>query len=217
MPGEKLKRVLDFLSKYSVFIIGSIYLLAILCVNAVPFEILIGMAPILYLLGAGFIFLCHEKPLKKLGLYFGVVVVFTLVLEIINAQTNLVFGALSFGGTLGLKILDTPFLIGFHWFLLSIGAAYFIRWIFNSSIMRVLGAAFLMVIAFAITDPVAQSLDFWTWDNYSFTFQNYSIRFLVSLLLQLLVVVFLKEEKNPFAGYFYIITSLFFLISNIVL
>lgn len=213
----KLKPFLNFLAKYSVFIIGSIYVLAILCVNAIPLQILVSLAPILYLLGAGFIFLCHQRPLKNMGVYFLVAILLGLIIEIINVQTNAVFGSISFGGTLGIKFLGTPLLIGFHWFLLSIGAAYFTSWIFNSRIMKILGASFLMIIAFSITDPVAQSLDFWTWDNYSFTLQNYSIRFLVSIVLQVILVMFLKEEKNPFAGYFYIITTLFFIIANIVL
>lgn len=209
--------VCDFLKKYSYYIIGSIYLLAILCVNAIPLDSLVVLAPFLYLLGTGFIFVSHERPLKNILLYFGSVIFLGFIIELIAVQTQAVFGAFSFGDTLGLKILGTPLLIGFHWFLLSICSGYFIRWIFESSVMKVIGGALLMVIAFVITDPVAQSLDIWSWENYSFTFQNYSIHFLVSISMQVLFLIFLKKEKNQFAGYFLIITTLFFIISNIVL
>lgn len=213
----RFKVICDFLGKNSVYIIGSIYLLAIFCVNAIPLESLVVLAPFLYLLGTGFIFVSHDRPLKNISYYFLIVFVLSFTIELIAVQTQAVFGAFTFGDTLGLKILDTPLLIGFHWFLLSFSSGYFIRWIFDSNVMKVIGGAFLTIIAFVITDPVAQSLDIWSWENYSFTFQNYSIHFLVSILMQVLFIMFLKKEKNQFAAYFLIITTLFFIISNIVL
>ncbi len=214
---DVFKKFCDFLGKYSLFIIGSIYLLAILSVNAIAMETLVFLAPILYILSTIFIFVSHDKPRKKLLYCFSIIIGLGFIIELIALNSQTLFGDFSFGDALGLKILGTPFLIGIHWFLLGMGSNYLIRFVFDKRINQLFGASFLMIIGFIITDPVAQSLGIWSWDNYSFTLQNYSIRFLVSLLMQGVILYFLKDEKNQFAAYFYLLTTLFFMISNLVL
>lgn len=212
-----IRRFCDFLGKNALFIIGIVYVLAILSVNTIALESLVLLAPVLYIIDTAFMFVSHERPRKNLLYCFLTIIILGYIIELIAFQTQAVFGVFSFGNTLGLKLFGTPLLIGIHWFLLGLGSAYFIRWIFTSHVMWVLGGALLTIIGFVITDPVAQSLDIWSWENYSFTFQNYSIRFIVSIAMQMVILLFLKKEKNQFAGYFFILTTLFFIISNLVL
>lgn len=212
-----LNRIASFCKQNAVSILGGSYLTAILCINSVPLGTLIKIAPILYVFGLVLLLITHSGSKKRLLIVFGAIYLLSMIFEIVAINFQSLLGEHSFGSTLGLKVFEVPLAMGGNWFLLVIGADYFSRWIFDSVLARILSGTILLLIAYFIMDPVAQSLNFWQWENFSVIWNNYLARAILGLLMQTAFVLYIKDEKNHFAAYYYSLNMLFFIIVNIIL
>ena len=57
------------------------------------------------------------KPKQMLA--FFLIFLLGFVVEVVGVQTGLIFGSYSYGATLGVKLFDTPLLIGLNWIFVS--------------------------------------------------------------------------------------------------
>jgi putative membrane protein len=206
-----------FCRKYAIAILASLYLVAILCVNSIPMDLLVRLAPVLYLLGLVFNLVTHNGNKKKLLILLGFIYGIGTVYEILSLNYISFTGVHSFGSILGIKLLGVPIVMGFNWFLLVMGAGYFSRWIFDSILMRIVSASFFMILAYFIMDPVSHSLGLWQWRDFHLTLGNYGSRLILTLGMNIFFAVYMKGEENRFAPYYYLLTTLLFITLNIVL
>jgi len=133
----------------------------------------------------GFFFEVRARNTKVLG---WAVITFqsTLVLEIVGVATSLVFGAYTYGSTLGLKLLGVPLLIGINWTIIILGIVQVARTRIANPLAAALVTASLTVLFDYVMEPVAIALDYWTWAGGDIPLQNYIAWFCIAFVFAFL-------------------------------
>ena len=195
---------------------------------------------ILYLVGiAGFILPATEGLFKQLSawnllfsflvlLYFHAfwsvkvfaglfaVTVIGFVAELVGTQTGLLFGQYAYGPVLGLKLWQTPVLIGVNWLVLCYGVYVALSAVKKNWWMPVAGAL-LMVLFDFVMEPVAVRFDMWQWENGHIPMKNYIDWFLLSFLLLAGMKDLKLNIRNPLAVWIVVCQFVFFLALNLKL
>jgi bisanhydrobacterioruberin hydratase len=143
---------------------------------------MISMTPAL-LLGMGLLVLYfpmkeNGKPIAYwiIGLY-----IVTFTLEAIGVATGIIFGAYSYGASLGFRIFDVPLIIGFNWVVVILGSLATSSLITRHPIFRIILTAVIAVVFDVVLEPVAIQLDYWQWEGDTIPFRNYAVWFVISL------------------------------------
>lgn len=139
-------------------------------------------------------------------------------IEVVGVNTGFPFGDYVYGRPLGLKVWDTPLIIGFNWFILFSGILYVIEFTKLSVLIKSLIGAGLMTVSDVVIEPVAIYLDFWSWKNVIPPSENYIGWFVVSLILFLIYYRFFKSVIVTQRSFWVVsIFVMFFIIQNIVI
>jgi len=156
----------------------------------------------------------YRKADKTLFWWIGLSYFSTFLIEVIGVKTGFIFGDYSYGKTLGIKIFETPLIIGLNWVFVILGASLSAKRIFSNRFAAAFFTAFLAVIFDFLLEPVAVNLDYWSWSGGIIPLQNYAAWFIISFIysymffsLKLTVTTTLPEN------YFYI-QIIFFLVLN---
>ncbi|MEZ4913904.1 MAG: carotenoid biosynthesis protein [Chitinophagales bacterium] len=136
------------------------------CLRTTPLVLLISAAMVLY------------AAADKNACWYRFVVYCILVawfVEVAGVHTKAIFGAYTYGSTLGIKVLGVPPLIGVNWLLCIMGAASLSlylgkHWKIGQNAFL---AALITVLYDFLLEPVAIKLQYWSWENGLPTFQNY--------------------------------------------
>lgn len=168
-----------------------------------PLNLLFSMALVLW----------HHEGWKPAHVIF-CIICFTvgLVSEIIGVQTGLIFGEYTYGPVLGLKIWDTPVLIGLNWLMLVYCSSVLVNGVLpqlHYFLKAILAAAAMVGLDFFI-EPVAVAYDFWSWENEHIPVQNYMAWFLIALVLCMLFQKMVGRQINKVAVALFILQLVFF-------
>lgn len=159
----------------------------------------VSLTPFNLLISCGLIVYSHQGPRSKLTWFALFAFTIGFGVEVIGVSTGFPFGSYSYGNTLGWKILDVPLLIGTNWFLL----AYAFGCMSNQTNLPLIGRTMLSAAAMTAMDfliePVAISLDYWSWSSGEIPPQNYISWFVVSLIIQAIFQKLLPRERNILA------------------
>ena len=133
----------------------------------------------------GFFFEVRARNTKVLG---WAVITFqsTLVLEIVGVATSLVFGAYTYGSTLGLKLFGVPLLIGINWTIIILGIVQVAGKHLANPYLAALVTASLTVLFDYVMEPVAIAFDYWTWAGGAIPLQNYLAWFCIAFVFAFL-------------------------------
>jgi putative membrane protein len=197
-------------------------------------HILIALLILFYAVGTG-LFLIHDtRPLFKLLTPFSLILSFSAVLlmqkewswklvtafmvvflaslliEIIGVRTGLLFGAYEYGNALGIKVLDTPILIGLNWLLLIYCTSALVNHYPLSRTGRIFFGAGLMVVYDLVLEYVAPVMGMWSWENRYPGPRNFFMWFLVSLVFHSLFQRLGLTIENKPARFLFLIQFLFF-------
>ena len=111
-----------------------------------------------------------------------------LTAEIIGVQYGFLFGDYSYGSTLGLKILEVPFIIGVNWLVLTLSFGAVVKgYLKLPGLLSILLAAVLMVLLDILIEPVAIQYDYWSWVGGSVPLRNYIGWFIIAVIVQILI------------------------------
>lgn len=196
---------LFFVIFYAVGVAGlSIEITKPLFIQLIPLALILGFVGVLLFHKAKF-------DLKTL-LAFGIVFIVSVAIESIGVATGKIFGVYEYGGTLGLKIAETPVIIGLNWlFLIYVTASVTHFFTDNTIISPILAAAF-MVLYDLVLEQVAPVLGMWNWENGIVPLQNYAVWFVLALLFHLCFKAMKIETHNKMAPLLFVIQFMFFLI-----
>ena len=138
------------------------------------------------------------------------------IVETAGTNTGLIFGDYSYGATLGIKVFETPLMIGVNWILViySGGALLWQLGIKDAFKGAIAGAAMVTFLDYLI-EPVAIHFDYWSWHGEPVPIQNYIGWFVFSALLFLLFYKLPFRKANIAAAVLFITQLLFFLALNI--
>ncbi len=197
--------ILFFIIFYGVGITGmAMEVTRSLFISLVPFTLLSGFAVLL---------LYHENGFSaKTITAFSLVWLIAFLVEAAGVSTGKIFGYYQYGETLGIKLLETPLIIGINWlFLVYVTAS--IAWQLRlKGIFAALFAAGLMVLYDLVLEQSATILGMWSWQNNQIPMLNYVAWFVLSLGFHLLFQWLKIETKNKIAPWLLGLQFLFFLI-----
>lgn len=199
-------------------IIAIFYIVGILGM-AIPalrpyFQIL---TPFHLILSTVILLLFHQDWNIKFYLFVLLAFLIGFAAEVIGVQTGLLFGEYTYGTVLGPKVLGVPLMIGVNWFLLVyVTGSLVAKYIGNDFIAAGL-AAFIMVLLDIIIEPVAISLEFWTWHSEEIPLSNYIGWFGVAYLIQIIYRKLKFTRSNPIAPFLLLSLAIFFGILALIL
>lgn len=215
-----MKQYMDILRKHFRLVtgmIGLVYLVGVfglsfdtsrpLFEKAVPFTLLISLF---------FLAVFHEGySLKFIALALFIFLA-SLIIEIAGVATGQIFGYYDYGPTLGVKVMQTPLLIGINWLTLV-----YMVWVLLSEMnlpvwLRCLLGPAIMVLYDYFLEPVAIRTDMWTWGG-EVPLKNYLAWAIISLLFFILVALVHPRIRNRLATPLFIIQLAFFILLNLVM
>lgn len=204
-PPKEVKKFLIYF--YAIGIAGLLF----------PFtrEVFIYMIPHTLLFSFLLLLFFHEPMQLKAGIVFLTIAITGYFIEVIGVNSGVIFGNYHYEYALGLKILNTPLIIGINWVMLIYCVHIVIK---NSAIHFILKAligACMMLIYDIIIEPVAMKLHMWEWENNSIPLQNYLAWLLISFVFLLWIEITHTKPKNPIAKRMLIVQLAFFFFLNV--
>ena len=162
---------------------------------------------------ACFFLLIIAWPLKTLKNALIVFVFFAagVLVEWLGVHYGFPFGEYYYGNSFGVKLDDTPLLIGVNWSMLVLITGGISFQFAESKFLRVLTGASLMVFLDLFIEPNADQLDFWYWKGGYIPFTNYVGWFATAALLHWLFQETIKKLNFLFSVNLYIAQLTFFI------
>ncbi len=175
-------------------------------------PLMLLLTPFVLFVAGGFVFWWEARHQGRAFLIWAAVTyVVTFALEVIGARTGLVFGAYSYGSTLGVKVLNVPLVIGFNWTIVVLGCVSFTTSVIRQRLAAVVVAAALAVLFDMFLEPVAIRLDYWAWAGGDIPLQNYIAWFVISLAASLAYSLIPLERKTWLPAVYALIQAVFFI------
>lgn len=182
-----------------------------------PYSLLLVFGVVLY----------HHKY-KNLNFYiFSLIVVLSsFFIEAAGVKTGAIFGEYKYLTSLGVKVLETPLIIGINWLMLTYCSAAIMEYLQSKSrdkigfVLTVAGGALLMLFYDFIAELVAPAMNMWEFSSTIPPIDNFIMWFSLALLFHILLRLFkIKVSSKPAAVLFAVQILFFFIIYlyNIIL
>jgi uncharacterized membrane protein len=168
------------------------------------------LTPLSLIMSFGALMVFHREWSWKWVLAFTLVFLASLCTEIIGVRTGVLFGEYVYGKTLGVKILDTPILIGLNWLLLVYCTAAIANHTRINKTGRILLGAGLMVVYDLVLEYVAPVMDMWYWTRPYPGPRNFAMWFVLALGFHALFQKADLTYENKPARYLFGVQLLFF-------
>ncbi|WP_338874210.1 carotenoid biosynthesis protein [Spirosoma sp. SC4-14] len=169
------------------------------------------LTPYILTLSLLILLLYHTDWQPAFGFYILFASLTSYAVEVLGVQTGTIFGWYTYGTGLGSKLWSVPPAIGINWLILS----YCCGSVFDRlpiSVPAKIGlASTTMVILDMCIEPVAEKLDFWTWQEHIAPLQNYVAWWLISAVLLGVWYRLPFRKENRLAKWLLALQFIFFL------
>lgn len=169
------------------------------------------LIPVALLLSFVAILLFHRslKSSNTRFVFFAILLVSYLV-EVAGVNSQLIFGKYMYGHGLGVKVFETPLMIGILWAMLIYCSASITERFRLPVVLQVVLASAFVVMYDVVLEQVAPFLDMWYWNDNTVPLQNYVVWFILALIFHTLVKLKKVQTVNPLASAIFICQFLFF-------
>ncbi len=150
-------------------------------------DLFLRLTPLNLLLSLGLFIWANNDFSVQFYKVVAILFVLGFLVEVIGVSTGVLFGEYTYGATLGFKLFETPLMIGVNWILLSLASFGISSFFLKKQLLIILLSSLLMVLMDVLIEPIAISLDFWTWALGDIPLQNYVMWFFVSLIMNVLM------------------------------
>ena len=211
-----IKKIVFHLKSQSKFVIG--FVILFYCVGVagmlIPetFDLFKKLIPLALLLSFSLLFLFHTDFSQKTMMAFLLVYLSGFFVESAGVKTGEIFGSYYYGNSLGVKVLNTPLIIGINWLLLVYVSLSVTRQFKLNPAIQVVLTSLFMVGYDIIVEQMAPRLDMWYWAENQPPFKNYAAWFVLALIFSLVFKIFKLNTKNKLAPVILICQLLFFTI-----
>lgn len=172
----------------------------------------IRLIPLALLLSFAGILLFHEDKIDlKTTAVFALIYLLSFGIEVAGVQTGLIFGDYVYGNSLGIKLFQTPLIIGLNWLLLVYLTASITDFFIRNKVVAVIVSSLVMTGYDSILEPVAIQTDMWHWQNNKIPLQNYIAWFIVSVVLHSVLKLSGIKTRNKIAALVLLCQVVFFL------
>lgn len=120
-------------------------------------------------------------------------------IEVAGVNTGVIFGMYNYGNTLGLKLLNTPLIIGINWVFLTYASLSVSSLLIKNSWMQLVVAPAIMVVYDVVMEQVAPRIDMWHWQGNVIPVKNYISWFVIGLFFVSLFKLLKIDTRNPLA------------------
>lgn len=145
-----------------------------------------------------------------------IIAVLGFFIEVIGVKTKAIFGIYNYTEMLGPRVLDVPLVIGLNWAMLVLASSSIVNKVYTNILVKACIGATLMLLFDIVLEPIAYKYQYWQWDTKIVPLQNYIAWWLVSFVLILGVLKFLKSPENKMAYWVYGVQILFFCLLNLL-
>ncbi len=170
------------------------------------------LTPLALLLSFGYLVFFHPTKKDAVANWIFLFIFFAgFIVEVIGVKTGIIFGGYAYGNGLGLKLWDTPLLIGVNWLFLVYTSACILDKTKWAAWAKVIIASSIMLVYDLILEQVAPKMDMWAWDGNSVPVQNYIAWFTIALFFHSLLKLFKVKLSNPLAVHILVCQFVFFI------
>ena len=160
----------------------------------------------------------HKNWNPKFVIISLLVYALSFLLEMKGTADERFFGAYAYMTTLGIKVLDTPLLIGINWLMLVYGSYAISYRLFHNKLFRILSGASLMVIYDVIVEVSAPAMKMWYFDQGYPPAQNFLMWFIAATVFHsLFTFANIKADNYPARVMFYAQVGFFGILSTYIL
>lgn len=164
------------------------------------------------LLSIYLLLLYHENYSKKDILVFSAIAVLGFFVEVLGVNTGLIFGSYKYGEGLGIKLFQTPLLIGVNWLFLTYTALSISDKITKNTYLQLIIAPTLMIVYDMVMEQLAPIMNMWSWAGSSIPMKNYIAWWLLGFLFTGILKRFKINTNNPLALLLFICQFIFFVV-----
>lgn len=175
-----------------------------------------ALVPFTLLFSIYFLWLFHEQHTLRFYLAAGVIFLAGFLVEVAGVNTGVIFGEYEYGRTLGIKLWNTPLMIGVNWLLLVYTSWILTGFVTGNRWLRYALGGLAMVFYDIFLEPVAIRIDMWSWASPEVPLQNYVAWFFISVILLVVLDMNVRNLKNKIAPSLFIIQVVFFILLNII-
>ena len=176
------------------------------------YKLFTFLSPIILILTLCLLFYYDRKTTdRKRILYFSFVFLSSYIIEMIGVNTGLLFGEYHYHHGLGIKLFDTPILIGFNWILMIyITSSIFTKLRFGF-LSQVIIPSSLMILYDIIMERVAPKMEMWSWVDNIIPLKNFIMWGVLAFVFHSIKYLLKIEIKNKMALPIYIAQIILFI------
>lgn len=204
---------------HAVGIIGIVFLKDDAIIRSTPLHLLLMLALLIW---------TQNNKNYFFVLFLIASIAIGITVEIIGANTKLLFGDYSYGAVLGPQIKNVPLIVGVNWFIIIYCCGISIHTLLSKAVNKlsaetatppmalkalsiIVDGATLAVFFDWLMEPVAVQLGYWKWEG-GIPFYNYLCWFIVSIILLAIFHWLNFSKQNKFAVHLLMIQVMFFLL-----
>jgi len=193
-----------FVIFYTVGIAGLIY--------PGTFSLFIALIPWSLLLNVVCLSLFHRgtRDIKTL-LVFLFVCLFSIGIEMAGVSTQCIFGAYHYQGSLGIRIFNTPLIIGLNWLFLTYSTSSVLEDVKMPVVIKIVSSSALMVAYDIVLEHMAPRLEMWEWENNIVPLRNYLVWFGLAAIYHSLIKATGINTQNPLSLVILVSQFIFFI------
>ncbi len=176
------------------------------------YPLFVKLIPYALLLNT-FLLVLHHPDKKDVKLLIILIFVFisSFLIEMFGVASGKIFGSYNYGNGLGIKINDTPLIIGLNWALLVYLSTSVAEMLKIRGIVGVLFSSVAMVLYDFVIERVAPKTDMWYWGNDIVPLQNFITWFALALIFNAIMKVAKVKTENKLAPVVLLSQFLFFI------
>lgn len=195
----------------SVYVIGIIGFL-------LPFshDFFIKLTPLNLLFSLTVILIAVWKDLQlRHWLIFLFIYLLGFGIEVLGNNTGWPFGNYVYGDVLGIKIFETPLLIGINWLLLILATHLMSVHRIQAKWLIPIAGATMMLIFDVVLEPFAIATGMWQWGNITVPAENFVAWWFIAFILHTLMIPLNFKRGHKVAYAVFLSQIVFFIVINI--
>lgn len=176
------------------------------------YSIFIHLTPVVLLMSLALLFYYDRNNIttKKI-LFYVFIYISSLFIEMYGVNTGILFGDYTYGKGLGIKIVETPILIGINWVLMIYITSSIFTKLKPNFISQVIIPSSLMIGYDIIMERAAPKIDMWSWAGDIIPLQNFLMWGGLAILFHSIRYILKIEIKNKMATPIFIAQVLLFI------
>lgn len=170
------------------------------------------LSPIILILTLCLLFYYDRKATdRKRIIFFSFVFISSYIIEMIGVNTGLLFGKYQYHHGLGIKLFETPILIGINWILMIYITSSIFTKLKYGFISQIIIPSSLMLIYDIIMERAAPKMEMWSWADNIIPIQNFIMWGLLAFVFHSIKYLLKIEIKNKMALPIYIAQIILFI------